>query len=101
MVNLTGGLVTRKRPADITPWVVSYVSYLPEGDTIASVAHVVDGEADSALAVASTTIDGPDVTCKLTGGTAEAIYQVYLTATFTSGLKRTIQFEVDVERADG
>lgn len=101
MAKQTGGFVTRKRPDDIVTWVVSYVSYLPDGDSIASVASVVAGEDDSDLTVVSTAIDGPDVACRLSGGTPEGIYQVYLTATFAGGLKRTLQFEVDVERADG
>lgn len=101
MAKQTGGFVTRKRPADIVTWVVSYASYVPDGDSIASVASVVDGETDSDLSVDDTSIDGADVTCTLSGGTPEAIYQVYLTATMASGLKRTLQYEVDVERADG
>lgn len=101
MAKQTGGLVTRKRPDDIVTWVVSYASYVPDGDSIASVASSIAGETDDDLTLVSASINGTDVTCKLSGGTPEAIYQVYLTATMASGLKRTLQYEVDVERADG
>jgi len=87
-------LVYEKRPDDILDITVSFLSWLEGTDEIASVSSIVKGEDDDDLDVVSTTIDGAYVITRVSEGTARGIYQVYLTATFASGLKKRQQFEV-------
>lgn len=72
--------VIRKRPVDVILHPVDFTGYVPDGRELSVVTAEVVGEEDSALAVDSVTISGLQAIVRLSGGTSEAIYQVYVTA---------------------
>ena len=94
--------VLTKRPVDVIEHTLDFTSYLPDGITVDSAVATVEGEADTALVAGTPSVDSPLVTVQLSAGTAEAIYQVYVTATFSGsapvGVKR-LQFEVQMTSA--
>ena len=73
--------VVAKRPVDVIEHVLDFTGYIPEGQVVKSATAKVKGETDSALTVQSITVASPLVTLTLHGGTARAIYQVYVDAT--------------------
>lgn len=91
--------VLTKRPVDVIDHTLDFTNYLPAGVTVASAVSLVKGELDTLLVVNATTVASPLVTVQLSAGTAGAIYQVYVTATFSGtapvGVKR-LQFEVQL-----
>lgn len=89
--------VFRKYPDDVLRIKLYYGYDMPEGDTIASVAFSVAGEDDQDL-TCSVTHSTTTVSLTASQGTAEGIYQVYVTATTTAGLILTQQVELAVRK---
>ncbi len=74
--------VLTKRPVDVIDHTMDFTNYLPEGLAVTAAEAKVVGEADNTLSIVSVTVASPLVTVRVADGTAEAIYQVYVTATF-------------------
>lgn len=84
-----------KRPVDVIDHTLDFTGYLPEGETVASAVVAVVGEGEApALLTAVAVVTSPLVIVTLSAGTAEGIYQVYATATFSGGGVKRLQFEV-------
>ena len=71
-----------KRPVDVIDHTLDFTGYLPDGLVVTSAVANLTGESDSALTIVSVVVASPLVTVRLAGGPADAIYQVYVTATF-------------------
>lgn len=91
--------VLTKRPVDKLEHTLDFTSYLPDGATVASAVALVKGELDQLLVVDRTTVASPLVTVQLSAGTANGIYQVYVTATMSNAAPaavKRLQFEVQI-----
>lgn len=89
--------VFRKYPDDVIRIKLYYGYEMAQDDTIASVTFSVAGEDDSDL-TCSVTHGDTVVSLTASEGTAEGIYQVYVTATTSSGEHLTQQVEFAIRK---
>lgn len=87
--------VYRKYPDEIIRITLYYGYDMPAGDSIASVTAQVVGEGDQAL-TCTQSHGATTVSLVASAGAPDGIYQVYVEATTTGGLKLMQQVEVAV-----
>jgi hypothetical protein len=98
MPSLTGfqedrvGVYIEKDPYAVLDYTLDWTNWMPDGDTITSVAVT----ADSGITIDSTSNTDYIVTAYISGGTAGTIYNVEYKIDTTNGLKDSSNFRIKV-----
>lgn len=98
MPSLTGfqedrvGVYIEKDPYAVLDYTLDWTNWMPDGDTITSVAVT----ADSGITIDSTSNTDYIVTAYISGGTAGTIYNVEYKIDTTNGLKDSRNFRIKV-----
>lgn len=98
MPSLTGfqedrvGVYIEKDPYAVLDYTLDWTNWMPDGDTISSVAVA----ADTGITVDSTSNTDYIVTAFISGGTAGTIYNVEYRITTSNGLKDSRNFRIKV-----
>jgi len=98
MPSLTGfqedrvGVYIEKDPYAVLDYTLDWTNWMPDGDTITSVAVT----ADSGITINSTSNTNYIVTAYISGGTAGTIYNVEYRITTTNGLRDSRNFRIKV-----